>query len=140
MKAKTKKIYVTETDMQRLKELVRTFTATETRDKKGLMLLQQELERAQIVTSKKVSQQVVTMNSKVKLLNLSDDKEMTIQVVYPWEVNVDEGKISVLSPIGTAILGYKVGDTIEWMVPVGMRKLRIEEILYQPEASGNYNE
>ena len=55
------------------------------------------------------------------------------------EANYDEGKISVLAPVGTALLGYRVGDTIEWQVPSGLRRLKVEELLYQPEAAGQYN-
>jgi regulator of nucleoside diphosphate kinase len=59
--------------------------------------------------------------------------------VFPTEADFAEGKISVLAPIGTAILGYKQGDTIEWSVPSGLRRLKVEEILYQPEAAGDHN-
>ena len=58
--------------------------------------------------------------------------------MFPTEANFSEGKISVLAPIGTAILGYKQGDTIKWPVPSGVRQLKVDEILYQPEAAGNY--
>jgi regulator of nucleoside diphosphate kinase len=59
--------------------------------------------------------------------------------VFPSEANFDEGKISVLAPVGTAMLGYRVGDSIEWEVPSGRRRLKVEELLYQPEAAGDYN-
>jgi regulator of nucleoside diphosphate kinase len=62
----------------------------------------------------------------------------TYSLVFPTEANFVEGKISVLAPIGTAILGYRQGDTIEWRVPSGVRKLKVEEILYQPESAGDY--
>jgi hypothetical protein len=61
----------------------------------------------------------------------------TYSLVFPTEADSEEGKISVLAPIGTAILGYRQGDTIEWPVPSGVRKLKVEEILYQPESSGD---
>lgn len=140
MKTKPKKIYVTESDLHRLSELIRTYNAAETKDKQGIMILQQELNRASVVKSEKVANNVVTMNSRIRLVSIETQKEMTYQIVYPWDVNVEEGKISVLSPIGTAVLGYKKGDIIEWKVPAGMRTFKIEEILYQPEATGNYNE
>ncbi len=60
-------------------------------------------------------------------------------LVFPDNSDVTEGKISILAPIGTALLGYKVGDIIEWKVPRGMAKLEVKEILYQPEAAGDYH-
>jgi len=59
--------------------------------------------------------------------------------VFPTEADSAEGKISVLAPIGTAILGYRQGDTIEWPVPSGLRKLKVEEVIYQPEAAGDHD-
>ena len=135
-----KKIYITELDKNRLVEMIRTFNSTDTKDKSGITILQQELDRAGVVKSQKVPKNVVTMNSRIRLLNVDTQKEMTFQIVYPWQSNIDDEKISVLSPIGTAVLGYKLGDTIRWKVPAGIRTLRIEEILYQPEANGNYDE
>jgi regulator of nucleoside diphosphate kinase len=64
---------------------------------------------------------------------------MVYTLVFPSEANFDEGKISVLAPVGTAMLGYRVGDSIEWEVPSGRRRLKVEELIYQPEASGDYN-
>lgn len=140
MKKTTKKIYITELDKQRLTELVNTFTSADTKDAENLLLLRQELERANIVKSQKVAATVVTMNSRVKLIDLDTGAEKTFQIVYPWQSDVEEGKISVLAPIGTALLGYKKGDTVVWKVPSGFRRLKIEEILYQPEANGNFEE
>ena len=77
--------------------------------------------------------------SKVRLKDLVSGESNTYSLVFPTEADFAEGKISVLAPIGTAILGYKQGDTIEWSVPSGVRKLKVEEILYQPEAAGDNN-
>ena len=77
------------------------------------------------------------MNSRVRLTDVETNEEQIYTVVFPSEANLEDGKISILAPIGTAILGYRVGDTVEWRVPGGVRTLRIEEILYQPEAEGH---
>ena len=74
----------------------------------------------------------------VRLKDLVSGEANTYSLVFPTEANFTEGKISILAPIGTAILGYKRGDTIEWPVPAGVRRLKVDEILYQPEAAGNY--
>jgi regulator of nucleoside diphosphate kinase len=79
------------------------------------------------------------MRSKVRLRDLDTGEEMVYTLVFPSEANFDEGKISVLAPVGTAMLGYRVGSLIEWEVPSGRRRLKVEELLYQPEAAGDYN-
>ena len=96
---------------------------------------EEELDRARIVSAGSVPADVVTMNSRVRMTDLDTGKEMTYTLVFPREADFSQGKISVLAPIGTAILGYRAGDVIEWRVPGGRRKLRVEEILHQPEAA-----
>jgi regulator of nucleoside diphosphate kinase len=64
---------------------------------------------------------------------------MTWTLVFPEDADIDQNRISVLAPIGTAMLGYSVGDTIEWPVPEGLRRIQVKEILYQPEAAGDYH-
>jgi len=59
--------------------------------------------------------------------------------VYPSFANPAKNRISILAPIGMALLGYQTGDVVEWKVPAGMRRLKIEEVLYQPEAAGEYD-
>ena len=98
-----------------------------------------ELDSATIVEPEAIPSNVVTMNSIVKIRFLNTDKEVQFQIVYPHLANVKENKISIFSPIATALIGYKVKDEIEWIVPAGLTKLRIEKIVYQPEASGDYD-
>jgi len=98
-----------------------------------------ELETAKIVEPEAIPSNVVTMNSIVKLSFLNHNKQVQFQVVYPDQANVKENKISILSPIATALIGYKVSNEIEWIVPSGLTKIRIDEIVYQPEAAGDYN-
>jgi regulator of nucleoside diphosphate kinase len=101
--------------------------------------LMNELNSAQIVDPQDVPVDIVTMNSIVKVSFLDTKKVIQFQIVYPDQANIKENKISIFSPVATALIGYKVGDEIEWIVPSGMTKIRIDEILYQPEASGDYN-
>lgn len=134
----TGRIYVTEPDYRRLIGLIEI-----TRDRNGvdieyLNTLQAELDRAEIVDPKRIPANVITMRSKVRLKDLVSGDANVYSLVFPTEANLSEGKISVLAPIGTAILGYKLGDSIEWPVPSGVRKLKVDEILYQPEAAGDY--
>lgn len=101
--------------------------------------LLKELDSARIVEPHEVPADIVTMNSIVKISFLKTNKEVKFQIVYPDQANIKENKISIFSPIATALIGYKVSDEIEWIVPSGLTKIRIDEIIYQPEASGDYN-
>lgn len=101
--------------------------------------LMNELNSAKIVEPKAIPSDVVTMNSIVRLSFLNNNKQVQFQIVYPDQANLKENKISIFSPIATALIGYKISDEIEWIVPAGLTKLRIDEIIYQPEAAGDYN-
>ena len=81
----------------------------------------------------------MTMNSRVRLKDLNSGDERIYTLVFPTEADVTQNKISILAPVGTAMLGYRVGDKIDWPVPSGMKTFRIEEILYQPEAAGDFH-
>ena len=91
-----------------------------------------------IVEPQDVPVDIVTMNSIVKVSFLNTEKEIQFQIVYPDQANFKENKISIFSPVATALIGYKESDEIEWMVPSGMTKIRIDKIIYQPEAAGDY--
>lgn len=98
-----------------------------------------ELDKAKIVEPEAIPSNVVTMNSIVKLSFLNNNKQVQFQIVYPDQSNLKENKISIFSPIATALIGYKVTDEIEWIVPAGFTNIRIDEIIYQPEAAGDYS-
>jgi regulator of nucleoside diphosphate kinase len=135
---KTTSIYITELDYNRLNGLIDRTRERNGVDKEYLNKLETELERAEVVDSKDVPADVITMRSKVRLKDLVSGESNTYSLVFPTEADFVEGKISVLAPIGTAILGYRLGDTIEWPVPSGLRRLKVEEILYQPESAGDH--
>jgi regulator of nucleoside diphosphate kinase len=97
-----------------------------------------ELHSADIVEPREIPGDVVTMNSIVKISFLNTKKSMQFRIVYPDEANIRENKISIFSPVATALLGYKVKDEIEWIVPSGPANIRIDELVYQPEAEGDF--
>jgi regulator of nucleoside diphosphate kinase len=133
-------IYITELDRQRLEKLIELAgERSRLANREYLGRLEQELERAETVAPAEVPADVITMRSTVRLRDLDSGGEMVYTLVFPTEANLDEGKISVLAPVGTAMLGYRVGSLIEWEVPSGRRRLKVEELLYQPEAAGDYN-
>jgi len=132
-------IVVTEFDENRLRNLVDGAWRWNARDRTHVDHLESELDRAQVVPSADVPPDVVTMNSEIAVRDVDSNEEMTFAVVFPSEANVNRRKISILAPIGTAVLGYRVGDTIEWNVPGRTRRLRIERILFQPEAARQFD-
>ena len=96
--------------------------------------LQRELGRALIVDASSVSQDVVTMNSTIRFLDLQDHRREEYTLVYPDEADLGAGKLSVLSPLGTALLGARAGDVVTVLRAAGPRAVKIESVLYQPEA------
>ncbi len=134
-----KMIHITEQDRKRLLVMMDEVIMYRHGKARHLLDLISELNRAKIVVAQDVPPDVITMNSKVKLLDLDTQEETIYTLVYPQDSNVDQGKISVLTPIGTALLGYSLGDIIEWPTPGGVRRLKVQELLYQPEKAGDYN-
>jgi len=105
----------------------------------GKVDLEEELERAQIVDPKEVPATVVTMNSTVKFRIQPSGEEFCLTLVYPGEVDAEGKTISILAPVGSALLGLSQGDEIQWPRPGGgVLRVRIEEVVYQPERSGEY--
>jgi len=134
-------IHITELDMTRLRKLLSaaSMPKNQNKDKEYLKALDQELQRGVVVPARKTPNDVITMNSTARFTDLNSGEEITYSLVFPADADIAQNKISVLAPIGTAMLGYRVGDIIEWEVPAGMRRLKVEEILYQPEAAGRFD-
>lgn len=135
MKTEQRTIYITQPDMKRLQTLMESIKIS--RD--DLQALRSELQHAHVVPQSEIPRDVVTMNSRAKIRDLESNEIMTYTLVFPSQANADDGKISVLAPIGTAMLGHRVGEEFEWQVPAGRVRLRVEKILYQPEAAGHFN-
>jgi len=134
-------IYITTSDYHRLSGLIEISRERNgDADREYLDQLEEELGRAELVSPKEIPADVITMRSKVSLKDLKSGKTVMYSLVFPSEANSNEGHISVLAPIGTALLGNRSGDVVEPRVPSGLRRLKVKEILYQPEAAGNCNE
>lgn len=131
-------VVINERDFDRLNELVHSprFRVTHS---PMVAMLERELERGEVVAPTSVPKGVVTMNSKVRFRDLGSGERETYTLVYPAEANVDDGKLSVLAPLGAALLGAKAGDVVECCAPGGVRRLKVERILYQPEAAGDFH-
>ena len=131
-------VLITERDFDRLSELVRSprFRVTHS---PMVAMLERELGRGDVVAPTSVPKGVVTMNSKVRFRDLGSGDQETYTLAYPAEADINEGRLSVLAPLGSALLGAKVGQVVVCSTPGGPRRLRIERILYQPEAAGDFH-
>src|SRR5690606_40568259 len=98
-----------------------------------------EIQRAKVVGHDRVGADIVTMNSRVRFVDETSGREMVLTLVYPDKAGT-EGTISVLAPVGIALLGLRKGQRIDWTSPNGRPlKLRIIDIEYQPEANGDFH-
>ncbi|MFP5459709.1 MAG: nucleoside diphosphate kinase regulator [Bacteriovoracia bacterium] len=102
--------------------------------------LELEIERARLIADNEVPADLVTMNSRLRYQNVTDNKEAVVTLVFPENANASEGKISVLAPLGAALIGLSVGESITWKFPDGrIKELKVLELEYQPEASGDWH-
>jgi regulator of nucleoside diphosphate kinase len=131
-----RRIVITEEDMRRLTELVRQGRSGARRDRDHLAELDAELASADVVGAADVAADVVTMHSTVRVRDLDKGISTVYTVVFPVDADVEKNRISVLAPVGTALIGYRAGDLIEWTTPGGTKRLQIEQVLFQPEAAG----
>lgn len=122
MRNKNEDIIISTTDLERLRPLL------DTNDSPAAELLDAELHRARIVAPDKLPADVVTMNSEVVYEDCETSATRTVRVVFPKDADADSGRISVLAPIGSALLGLRVGQTISWRVPNGTKRLRVVEV------------
>ena len=126
-------IIVTASDHAELSSVITATGKLSGRLRWELRLLESELKRARIVAPEHVPSDVITMNTRAELLDLESGEQMEFTLVLPRHENINEGKISVFAPLGTAMLGYRVGDEFQWHVPHGIRRLKVIRIYFQPE-------
>jgi regulator of nucleoside diphosphate kinase len=101
--------------------------------------LRDELVNGIVVASPDVPKRMVTMRSRVRVRDLEADESQTYTLVYPEEADIDQGKLSILAPLATALLGARTGQVVKFDAPAGPRRLLVEKILYQPEAAGDFH-
>ena len=125
-------LIISNTDHDRLLSLV------DLHDTPASERLAGELHRAVIVEPRAVPADIVTMNSLVVYEDCETFQRRKVELVYPKDADAARGRVSVLAPIGSALLGLRVGQTIEWEVPTGKKRIRVLEVHYQPEACGDF--
>jgi regulator of nucleoside diphosphate kinase len=134
---KKPRIIMTSQDMDRLEALLESLPGDAFPGKEAL---QAELERAEVVEPQNIPPTVVTMNSTVRFTIADTGKDFRLTLVYPKDIDGSADRISVLAPVGSALLGLSVGDELEWPRPGGgIMHVRVDEIVYQPERAGEFH-
>lgn len=130
-------ITISSTDLDRIESVL---DSSSSKRLPALDQLREELDRAKIVEPENMPPGVITMNSSARCVDEKSNKEYHFTLVYPSDANVDQNRVSILSPMGSAMLGLAEGQSIEWELPGGRQlKLRVLEVTYQPEAEGEYD-
>ena len=129
-------IRVTDFDSRHLEGIIEGARPRNSRDARSIELLEQHLGNAEVLPARRIGPDVVTMNSEVRVRDLDAKETITFSVVFPHAANAGAGRISVLAPLGMAVLGRNAGEDITWHTPGGLRRLRVDRVLYQPERVG----
>lgn len=132
-------VYITDYDYKRLELLLDIMNSVPQNRRDDLSCLENELETCKVVAPDEMPGNVVTLNSRIKYLDLDTSQEGVVTLVFPSNADQSAGRISVTTPMGAAILGYAEGDVVAWKVYSGKKTIRIEEVLYQPEAAGDFH-
>jgi regulator of nucleoside diphosphate kinase len=130
-----REVRLTDVDSRRLQSLIEGSKLRDVRDVGSAELLEQHLDEAAVLPATHIGPDVVTMDSEVLVTDTGTGEAFSFHVVFPRSADVGEGRISVFEPLGMAVLGRSVGDRITWEGPGGLRTLRVEDVIYQPERS-----
>jgi regulator of nucleoside diphosphate kinase len=125
---KTRTILITDSDMDRLRRLLESALNFLRRDRPYLKTLEKELDTAKVVDTGRIPQDVVALNSQVRIRDLNTGTQKVYRLVFPKDSYSGDDRLSVLAPIGTAILGRKAGDVVECSTPLGQKKMKLEEV------------
>jgi regulator of nucleoside diphosphate kinase len=130
---------ITDADRRRLSLALRRLGDSDRGRRENLSSLRRRLECAEIVTPAEIPRNVVTLNSRLVLKDLDSRRRLVCTLAEPWDRSAPGDRISVSAPAGTALLGSRVGQIVRWRVGARDRRFRIEQILYQPEAAGDFH-
>lgn len=130
---------ITDTDRRRLGTSLEKAAYGRSRHRSEFVALETDLEFASSVMAEEVPGDVVTMNSTVEVRDLDAEATESFTLVYPEDADIGSARMSVLAPLGRALLGRRVGEVIQVAVPAGRRRIRIERLCYQPEQAGHFD-
>ena len=132
-----RKIVVTQADLERLQRLLEQSTGANAAHAEVLEL---ELAEAEVAPSEAIAPSVVTMNSTVVFEDEGTGESREVTLCYPQDAKGNPGRVSVLAPVGSALLGLSAGQSVQLVVPGGRtRRLRVVSVPYQPEAAGHFH-
>ena len=129
---------MTEFDLRRLDALFERIRS-QIKPPATLSLLERELATATVVKPSEIPPSVVTMNSRVELVDLDSEERRSFTLVFPAMAGIEAGRMSVLAPLGSALIGCREGTQVSWHTPRGPRQARVERVVYQPEAAGRFD-
>lgn len=133
------RLVISSVDYDRLDPLLRDSVANGVVSRERLRALRVKLQQARLLQPAEMPNDVVTMNSTVRLRDLETDEVESYSLAYPGFADGFKNRVSVLASLGTAILGYRTGDEVTWETPSGQVRVRIEDVAYQPERAGQYD-
>ena len=128
-------VLLTDIDSSRLQSLIEGSKLRDVRDVGSAEMLERHLDEADVLPATHIHPDVVTMDSEVLVTDIGSGDTFSFHVVFPRSADAGEGRISVLEPLGMAVLGRSVGARVNWDTPGGRRALRVEDVIYQPERS-----
>jgi regulator of nucleoside diphosphate kinase len=128
------RIYITKTDLEKLQSILENRVPADAEERRNLERLEEELDRAEVVSRDQLPTNVITMHSEVQFQDLDTREVKQYKLVFPSERVPGSESVSILAPLGTALLGYTAGSTIHWPVPKGIRRLKVLKIV-QPHAA-----
>jgi len=129
---------LTNTDYDRIRNIIRALKNKNLPNRDQIYEFETELNFANITDSENIPTNIITLNTKVKIKNISTDNGFVYSIVLPKDANIKEGKISILAPLGLALIGHEAGSIVKYKTEAGVYDYFIEEILYQPESKGIY--
>jgi regulator of nucleoside diphosphate kinase len=132
------RIHVTTWDRRRLRSLLHAQERADRHDRRCLERLRQALESAVVVQPPAIAATTVTMHSSVRLLDLDSGERRRCTLVFPGEAGREEGALSIFAPLGAALLGRREGEVVACPAPGGTTRVKIEAVVFQPEAVGDY--
>lgn len=132
-------IIISARDENRLRRLLGGVHPTDPAQRDSLLRLAGELDQARILPDSEVPPDIVTLGSTVELEDMDDGEILTYTLVFPWESNASQGRISILAPLGSGMLGYRLGSEFKWPVPGGVMHARIRRVVHHANEQHSLN-